>query len=46
MLLKLKEKKKSINNKLFKEYFTIYQNPSKIYKKLRETEGKKNEDQV
>ena len=31
---------------MFKEYFTIYQSPSNMYKKLRETEGKKNEDQV
>ena len=38
--------KKSINNLLFKYYFTNYQNPSDMYKKLRETKGKSNEDQV
>ena len=31
---------------MFKEYFTIYQSPSNMCKKLREAEGKKNEDQV
>ena len=31
---------------MFKYYFTNYQNPSDIYKKLRETKGKRNEDQV
>ena len=35
-----------MDNKLFKNYFTTYQSPSDIYKKLRKTEGKKNEDQV
>ena len=43
---KIKREDKNISNKLFKEYFTIYQSPSNMYKKLRETEGKKNEDQV
>ena len=31
---------------MFKEYFTNYQNPSDMYKKLRMTEGQGNEDQV
>ena len=31
---------------MFKYYFTNYQNPSDMYKKLRETKGKRNEDQV
>ena len=31
---------------MFKEYFTNYQNPSDMYKKLRMTEGRRNEDQV
>ena len=31
---------------MFKYYFTNYQNPSDIYKKLREIKGKRNEDQV
>ena len=30
----------------FKEYFTNYRSPSDMYKKLRETEGGRNEDQV
>ena len=45
-MLKLKKKKKNINNELFQKYFTNYPSPSDMYKKLRETEGKKNEDQV
>ena len=31
---------------MFKEYFTIYQSPSDMYKKLRETEGETNENRV
>ena len=31
---------------MFKEYFTIYQSPSHMYKKLSETEGERNEDRV
>ena len=34
-----------MKNGLFKEYFTNYQSPSDMYKKLRDTGGK-NEDQV
>ena len=45
-MLKLKEKKKNINHKLFKEYFTIYQSPSDLFNKLRRTEGTRNEYQV
>ena len=45
-MLKLKNKKKNINNKLFNYYFNKYQNPTDMYKTLRETKGKKNEDQV
>ena len=43
---KIKREEKNISNKLFKEYFTIYRSPSDMHKKLGETEGKKNEDQV
>ena len=43
--MKLRKKKKT-NNKLFKNYFTNYQSPSDMYKKLCKTEGNKNEDQV
>ena len=31
---------------MFKEYFTVCQSPSHMYKKLRETEGERNENQV
>ena len=31
---------------MFKEYFTVCQSPSHMYKKLGETEGERNEDQV
>ena len=39
---KIKREEKIINNTLFKEYFTNYQSPSNMYKKLRKTESKKN----
>ena len=42
----IKKEEKNISNLLFKHYFTDYQNPSDMYKKLRETKGKRNEDQV
>ena len=42
--LKLK-KEKNINNFLFKHNFINYQKPSDMYKKLRETKCKENEDQ-
>ena len=35
----IKRKEQNINNELFKEYFTDYQSPSNMYKKLSETEG-------
>ena len=35
-----------MNYELFKKYFTNYLSPSDMYKKLRETEGDRNEDQV
>ena len=40
-MLKLKNKKKNTNNKLFNYYFNKYQNPTDMYKTLRETKGKK-----
>ena len=46
MIAEIEKEEKSMDNKLFKNYFTNYQSPSDIYKKLRKTEGKKNEDQV
>ena len=45
-IAEIKKEEKNINNLLFKYYFTNYQNPSDMYKKLRETKGKRNEDQV
>ena len=45
-IAEIKKEEKNINNLLFKHYFTNYQNPSDMYKKLRETKGKINEDQV
>ena len=52
--VKLKNKKiaetekegKNLNNLLFKYYFINYQIPSDMYKKLRETKGKRKKDQV
>ena len=35
----IKRKEQNINNELFKEYFTDYQSPSNMYKKLSETEN-------
>ena len=45
-IAEIKEEEKNINNLLFKHYFTNYQNSSDMYKKLRETKGKRNADQV
>ena len=45
-MAEIKKEEKTIGNLLFNYYFIKYQNPSDIYKKLRETKGKKNEDQV
>ena len=40
----MKQKKKI--NELFKKYFTDYRSPSDMYKKLRKTEGTRNENWV
>ena len=45
-IAEIKKEEKNIDYKLFKEYFTYYQNLSDMYEKLRMTEGEKNEDQV
>ena len=42
----IKKKEKNMNDKLFKDYFTIYQSPSNMYKKLGMTEGTRNEVRV
>ena len=39
-------KEENINNKLFKEYFTSYQSTRDMCKIFRNTEGKRNENQV
>ena len=45
-IAEIEEEEKNVKNKLFKEYFTHYLSPSDMYKKLRETDGERNEDQV
>ena len=45
-IAEIEKEEKNINNKLLKEYFTNYQNPSDMYKKLRETESTRNENRV
>ena len=45
MVAQIEKEEKNIYNNLFKNYFTNYQGPSDMYKKLCKTEGKKNEDQ-
>ena len=37
--MKLKKKEENTNNEMFKAYFTDYQSPSSMYKKLIETEN-------
>ena len=45
-IAEIKKEEKDVNNLLFKHYFSKCQNPSDMYKKLHETKGKENEDQV
>ena len=40
-IAEIKKEEKNIINLLFKHYFTKYQKPIDIYKKLRKTKGKK-----
>ena len=42
----IKIKEQNINNELFKKYFTNYQSPSNMYKKLSETKAALNEVRV
>ena len=42
----IEEEQKNINYRLLNDYFTNYQSPSDMYRKLHATEGKINEDQV
>ena len=43
---KVKREERNLKNKLFQEYFIIYQSPSHMYKKLCKAEVERNEDQV
>ena len=45
-IAEIKKEEKNISNELFKYCFIDYQTPSDMYKKLRETKRKTNEDQV
>ena len=45
-IAEIEGEEKNINNELFKKYFTNYRSPSDMYKKLHETEGTRNENQV
>ena len=42
----IERKEQNINNELFNAYFTDYQSPSSMYKKLSETKGAVNEFRV
>ena len=42
----IKKEEKNKYNELFKKYFTDYKSLGFMYKKLLETEGERNEDQV
>ena len=42
----IERKEQNINNELFNAYFTDYQYPSSMYKKLSETKGAVNEFRV
>ena len=46
MVAEIEKEEKNIDYELFNRYFTNYQSPSDMYKKLRKTEGKKNHEQV
>ena len=43
---KIERKEQNMNNELFKAYFTDYQSPSNMYKKLSKTKGAVNEVRV
>ena len=45
-IAEVKREEKNIHNLAFQYYFNEYENPSDMYKKLRETKGKGNENQV
>ena len=45
-ITEIEEEEENINNELFTKYFTNFRSPSDMYKKLRETERTRNENQV
>ena len=45
-IAEIEGEEKNIYNKSFREYFTNCQSPSDMYKKLREIEGRRNENRV
>ena len=45
-IAEIKREEENANNLAFSYYFSKYQNPSDMYKTLRETKGKRHEDQV
>ena len=45
-IAEIEEEQENINNELLNRYFTYYQSPSDMYKRLCKTEGERNEDQV
>ena len=45
-IAEIKREEENINNLAFQYYFSKYQNPNDMYKNLRETKGKRKEDQV
>ena len=46
MVAEIEKEEKNIDYELFNRYFTNYQSPSDMYKKLCKTEGKENDEQV
>ena len=45
-IAEIKKEEKNIKNNLLKNYFSNYESPSDMYKKLHDTKGKKNEERV
>ena len=45
-ITEIEEEEKNINNELFKKHFTNNQSPNDMYKKLCQTEGARNDDQL
>ena len=45
-IAEIEEEEKNISDKLFKKCITNYQSPSDMHKKLRETDGSRNENRV